>query len=273
MNSNGFYPVALTIAGSDSGGGAGIQADLRTFAAMGVFGCSAITALTEQNPFGVTGIQAATPENLRGQIRAVLSAFEVRAIKTGMLFSKELIETVAESLDGLDIPLIVDPVMISTSGSRLLREDAIESLMTRILPRAAVITPNRMEAELLTGMTIRTLGDMESAAKLCREKFGCGSVIKGGHSESREESADVCLFGGETLILRSPRLELPELTTHGTGCTFSSALAAGVAKGLDLPEAARNAKRFVYESLLGHVRTGSNLYSMFPPNLRKGFAD
>lgn len=273
MNSNGFYPVALTIAGSDSGGGAGIQADLRTFAAMGVFGCSAITALTEQNPFGVTGIQAATPENLRGQIRAVLSAFEVRAIKTGMLFSKELIETVAESLDGLDIPLIVDPVMISTSGSRLLREDAIESLMTRILPRAAVITPNRMEAELLTGMTIRTLGDMESAAKLCREKFGCGFVIKGGHSESREESADVCLFGEETLILRSPRLELPELTTHGTGCTFSSALAAGVAKGLDLPEAARNAKRFVYESLLGHVRTGSNLYSMFPPNLRKGFAD
>ena len=259
MNSNGFYPVALTIAGSDSGGGAGIQADLRTFAAMCVFGCSAITALTEQNPFGVTGIQAATPENLRGQIRAVLSAFEVRAIKTGMLFSKELIETVAESLDGLDIPLIVDPV--------------IESLMTRILPRAAVITPNRMEAELLTGMTIRTLGDMESAAKLCREKFGCGSVIKGGHSESREESADVCLFGEETLILRSPRLELPELTTHGTGCTFSSALAAGVAKGLDLPEAARNAKRFVYESLLGHVRTGSNLYSMFPPNLRKGFAD
>lgn len=272
MNGTDFYPVAMTIAGSDSGGGAGIQADLRTFAAMGVFGCSAITALTEQNPLGVSGIMPVTPDSLRGQIRAVLSEFEVRAIKTGMLFSRELIETVLDSIDGWNGTLIVDPVMISTSGSRLLREDAIETMITRLLPRAAVITPNRMEAELITGIPIRTLDDMESAARICREKAGCGTIIKGGHTESVEESADLCLFGGEPFILRSPRLTLPELTTHGTGCTFSAAIAAGVASGLSLQDAAAGAKRFVYESLRCNVRTGRNFHSMFPPGLRKGTA-
>lgn len=263
----------MTIAGSDSGGGAGIQADLRTFAAMGVFGCSAITALTEQNPLGVSGIMAVTPGNLRGQINAVLSEFEVRAIKTGMLYSKALIETLLECLDGWDGPLIVDPVMISTSGSRLLKEDAIETLINRLLPRASVVTPNRMEAELITGRSIRTPGDMEAAARFCRETFRCDAVIKGGHSGSTEESVDFCLFGGEPSTLCSPRLALPEPTTHGTGCTFSAAIAAGVARGLALPAAASAAKRFVYESLQNNVRTGRKFHSMFPPNLRKGFAD
>ena len=145
MNRSDFYPVAMTIAGSDSGGGAGIQADLRTFAALGVYGCSAITALTAQNPFGVAGIQPADPENLKMQIQAVLAEFDVRAIKTGMLFSDGLIRVVAECLKGWNGMLIVDPVMISTSGVPLLKEEAVETLMAELLPRAAVVTPNRME--------------------------------------------------------------------------------------------------------------------------------
>ena len=143
-------------------------------------------------------------------------------------------------------------------------------MITRLLPRASVITPNRMEAELIAGIPIRTLDDMESAARICREKAGCDSIIKGGHSESVEESADLCLFDGEPFILRSPRLALPELTTHGTGCTFSAAIAAGAAAGLGLRDAAAEAKRFVYESLRCNVRTGRSFYSMFPPGLRKG---
>ena len=166
MNRSDFYPVAMTIAGSDSGGGAGIQADLRTFAALGVYGCSAITALTAQNPFGVAGIQPADPENLKMQIQAVLAEFDVRAIKTGMLFSDGLIRVVAECLKGWNGMLIVDPVMISTSGVPLLKEEAVETLMAELLPRAVVVTPNRMEAERIAGMSIRSLQEMERAARI-----------------------------------------------------------------------------------------------------------
>ena len=273
MNEKGFYPVAMTIAGSDSGGGAGIQADLRTFAALGVFGCSAITALTEQNPLSVSGILPATEKNLRGQIRAVLAEFHVRAIKTGMLFSAELIRAAAESLNGWNGTLIVDPVMISTSGSPLLKDDAVGTLLSDLLPRAAVITPNRMEAERIAGMPIRNLHDMEKAARICQEKFGCGVIVKGGHAEHESESVDLCLFDGEVLLLRSPRLDLPESATHGTGCTFSAALAASVARGLGLSAAAAAAKKFVYESLKHPVRPGERICALFPPSLQKGFPE
>ncbi len=273
VNRSDFYPVAMTIAGSDSGGGAGIQADLRTFAALGVYGCSAITALTAQNPFGVSGIQPADPENLKMQIQAVLAEFDVRAIKTGMLFSDGLIRVVAECLKGWNGMLIVDPVMISTSGVPLLKEEAVETLMAELLPRAAVVTPNRMEAERIAGMSIRSLQEMERAARICQEKFGCGVVVKGGHAEQEEESVDLCLFDGEVTLLRSPRLLLPECATHGTGCTFSAALAAAVASGMDRVSAAKTAKKFVFESLRHAVRPGRRVSAMFPPFFQKGLPE
>ena len=264
-----FYPVAMTIAGSDSGGGAGIQADLRTFAAFGVFGCSAVTALTAQNPLRVAGIMPVSPENVKAQIEAVLSEFEVKAIKTGMLFSREIIETVAACLESFRGAVIVDPVMVSTSGSRLLRDDAIETLMERLLPRATLATPNCFEAEILSGRTIVTPEDVRSAAEFCREKFGCGIIIKGGHFADAEEASDYVLLKDGAFTLSTKRLALPELTTHGTGCTFSAAIAAGIANGLPLRQAVAEAKEFVRSSLEHHVRTGRNFHSMFPAGFLK----
>lgn len=264
-----FYPVAMTIAGSDSGGGAGIQADLRTFAAFGVFGCSAVTALTAQNPLRVSGIMPVSPENVKAQIEAVLSEFEVKAIKTGMLFSREIIETVADCLAGFLGALIVDPVMVSTSGSRLLRDDAVETLMKRLLPLATIVTPNLFEAEILAGQSIATEEDMKLAAESCRKKFGCGIIIKGGHAADAEEASDYVLLEDGAFTLSTKRLPLPELTTHGTGCTFSAAIAAGIADGLPLKEAVSEAKKFVQSSLEHHVRTGKKFHSMFPAGLVK----
>lgn len=264
-----FYPVAMTIAGSDSGGGAGIQADLRTFTALGVFGCSAITALTAQNPLGVSGIMPVSTENVKAQINAVLSEFAVKAIKTGMLFSGEIIKTVTECLTGFEGALIVDPVMVSTSGSRLLRDDAIESLMTKLLPRATVVTPNLFEAEIISGRKIASLDDTKRAAEICHEKFGCGVIIKGGHSGNPHEAADYVLLENTSFTLSAKRLALPELTTHGTGCTFSAAIAAGIAKGLDMKSAVSAAKRFVQSSLEHNVRTGKEFCSMFPAEYLK----
>ena len=241
MNRSDFYPVAMTIAGSDSGGGAGIQ--------------------------------PADPENLKMQIQAVLAEFDVRAIKTGMLFSDGLIRVVAECLKGWNGMLIVDPVMISTSGVPLLKEEAVETLMAELLPRAAVVTPNRMEAERIAGMSIRSLQEMECAARICQEKFGCGVVVKGGHAEQEGESVDLCLFDGEVTLLRSPRLLLPECATHGTGCTFSAALAAAVASGMDRVSAAETAKKFVFESLRHAVRPGRRVSAMFPPSFQKGLLE
>ena len=264
-----FYPVAMTIAGSDSGGGAGIQADLRTFAAFGVFGCSAVTALTAQNPLRVSGIMPVSPGNVKAQIEAVLSEFEVKAIKTGMLFSREIIETVADCLVEFKGAVIVDPVMVSTSGSRLLRDDAVETLMKRLLPLATVVTPNLFEAEILAGQTIATEEDTKFAAEFCRRRFGCGIIIKGGHSPDAEEASDYVLLEDGAFTLSTKRLPLPELTTHGTGCTFSAAIAAGIANGLPLKEAVAGAKHFVQTSLEHNVRTGKRFRSMFPAGFVK----
>ncbi len=264
-----FYPVAMTIAGSDSGGGAGIQADLRTFAALGVFGCSAVTALTAQNPLGVSGIMPVSPEIVKAQMEAVLSEFEVKALKTGMLFSREIIETVAECLEDFRGAVIVDPVMVSTSGSRLLRDDAIETLAERLLPRATIATPNRFEAEILSGRTIAASEDVRAAAESCRKKFGCGIIIKGGHFADAEDASDYVLLEDGAFTLSTKRLPLPELTTHGTGCTFSAAIAAGIANGLPLKDAIAGAKEFVRSSLEHNVRTGRKFHSMFPAGFLK----
>ena len=258
------FPVALTIAGSDSGGGAGIQADLRTFSFLRTYGCSAIAALTAQNPEKVTGIFPVSPEFLQSQIAAVLAAFPVKAVKTGMLFSAELIDAAVDALADFRGFLVVDPVMVSTSGSRLLRDDAVETMKKRLLPKASLITPNRFEAEILAEIPIRDFADMKRAAEICFGKFGCGVVIKGGHSDNPETAEDFVCLKEEQFTLRAPRLELPELTTHGTGCTFSAAAAAGLAKGLSFRKALEEAKQFVWSSLKTNVASGYAVHSMFP---------
>lgn len=261
-------PAALTIAGSDSGGGAGIQADLRTFTAHGVFGCSVITAVTAQNPLAVTDVEPVSPEVVCAQLRAVFAALDIRAVKTGMLFSAEIIDAVADELEKRDsaVPLVVDPVMISTSGSKLLKDDALALLQTRILPIADWITPNMPEAEMLSGRKITDRTSAVAAAELIAARWNVGVILKGGHAEGEQESADIICVGEKRFKLSSPRLALPPLTSHGTGCTFSAALAANLAKGMAFSDALCRAKAFVFGSLAEAKCIGrGNLCGMFPP--------
>lgn len=240
-------PVVLTIAGSDSGGGAGIQADLKTFNTWSVFGTSAITCITAQNPDAVTGIQAINRAIIAEQIRAVTRGFPVAAAKTGMLFSQSIIRTVAHSLRAAKIHfLVVDPVMIATSGARLLKEDAIEALIRELLPLATVITPNLPEAEVLAGMKIRSKADLAVAAERIARASGAACVVKGGHL-SGHEVIDVLYDEGRIHTFTSKRFRAR--ATHGTGCTFSAALTAGLALGLRLPSAVEKAKSFVGRAL------------------------
>lgn len=247
METKQSIPTALTIAGSDSGGGAGIQADVKTFTALGVFGTTAITCITAQNPGAVTGIEAVSSRLVAAQIRAVTTGFRVSAAKTGMLFSAELIRTVTRVLKTVEVgPLVVDPVMISTSGTRLLRADAMETLMRLLLPLATVITPNRHEAELLAGYPIRTLKDLQKAARDISARFKTACVAKGGHLAGGEV-VDVLCVEDELTLYTASRVRIR--STHGTGCTFSAALAASLAKGENLHEATAIAKSFVIDSL------------------------
>jgi hydroxymethylpyrimidine kinase/phosphomethylpyrimidine kinase len=251
-----LVPVALTIAGSDSGGGAGMQADLKTFMALGIFGTSAITCITAQNPGAVTGIEAVSTKLISRQIKSVTAGFPVAAAKTGMLFSAEIIKTVTKVLkQGPRFPLVVDPVMIATSGARLLRDDAMAALVRDLLPLATVITPNLHEAEVLVGGRIRKLDDLKKAALLISKRFGVACVAKGGHLEGREV-VDVLCVDGELTLYTSPRIRVRE--THGTGCTFSAALTAALAHGTDLQESVSVAKCFVSGALRGAVVTGSH---------------
>ena len=246
-----MFPVALTIAGSDSGGGAGIQADLRAFRAAGVFGCSAIAAITAQNPARVLRIDPLPPESLQAQIEAVASVFHVRAVKTGMLFSAELIRTVVAELKRFACPVVVDPVMVSTSGVPLLRQDAVQAVCGELLPAADWITPNIPEAELLLDRKLNSFDDLLEGAEELASRFRCGVVLKGGHAEDDPEARDAVFFEGRGMILLSPRIRTLPHASHGTGCTFSSSLAAGLARGLSPECALTYAKRFVFESLVG----------------------
>ena len=238
----------LTIAGSDSGGGAGIQADLKTIAMLGGFGMTVITALTAQNSRGVTGIKAPTPEFVALQLRTVLDDFPVAAAKTGMLFSASIIDAVAEVLAGKDFPLVVDPVCVSQSGHRLLEEDAVDALRTRMLPLADLLTPNRPEAELLAGMEIAT-PDAAREAVVRILDMGAGAVLlKGGHFAQGELAAGrmadlLGLPGGEFELLEQPFVETKH--THGTGCTLSAAIATGLGQGLALREAVMRAQAYL----------------------------
>ncbi len=247
-------PRAMTIAGSDSGGGAGIQADLKTFAALGVYGTSALTAITAQNTLGVTDVLELPTSLIESQIDAILPDIGADAVKTGMLSSSEIIQTVAAKLDehGLTT-VVVDPVMVAKGGDRLLREEAVEVLRTVLVPKATVVTPNAPEAEVLTGMEVSTLDQAKAAAKILVEEIGARhAVVKGGHLDG--PATDILYDGSDYMTFTSERIDTPN--THGTGCTFASAIAAGLAKGLDVEPAVQQAKDYVTGAILSNFPMG-----------------
>ena len=238
--------TALTIAGSDSSGGAGIQADIKTMTANGVFAMSAITALTAQNTTGVTDIFETTPKFLAEQLDAVFTDIYPDAVKIGMVSSAELIATIAERLRFYKAKhIVVDPVMVATSGSKLLRDDAVAALTAELLPLAEVLTPNIPEAEILAGMTITDAAGMEAAAKTISEKYGCAVLCKGGHDLN--DANDLLWKDGHARWFNGRRINNPN--THGTGCTLSSAIASNLAKGYELDQAVERAKAYISGAL------------------------
>jgi hydroxymethylpyrimidine/phosphomethylpyrimidine kinase len=226
-------PIALTIAGSDSGGGAGIQADLKTFAFHCVHGTSALTCVTSQNTQGVTRVDACQQPAVVAQIEAVVSDIGVQATKTGMLLNQEIINTVASQVKTLGLDnLVVDPVMVSRTGAQLLDDDAVASLRDVLIPMAAIVTPNRYESQLLSGLEIHTLDDMQAAAQRIYELGACAVLVKGGGMTGNLRGVDVWFDGHQLSTLTTERVETAN--THGTGCTLSSAIAANLALGKDL---------------------------------------
>lgn len=240
--------VALTIAGSDSGGGAGIQADLKTFAALGVHGTTAITCVTAQNPKHVIRIQAVRLDMIHDQLKAVFDELRPAAVKTGMLYYTEIIRAVVEFFSkGRRAPLVVDPVMSSSSGTLLIEPKALLMLQDRLLPMAALVTPNLDEAGLLLGSKVRSLENMRDAARELYRRFDCAALVKGGHLRASNEATDVFYDGRQELLLKAPFIR--GALTHGTGCTYSAAITAWLARGADLPTAVKKAKRFVTRAI------------------------
>ena len=239
--------VALTIAGSDSGAGAGIQADLKTFAAHGVYGTSAITAVTAQNSVGVTMVEALPADLVTAQIEAVVSDFGVHAAKTGMLANAAIVEAVSAAVRDLEIPmLVVDPVMVAKSGDRLLDEEAVGAMKTELIGQAFLVTPNIPEAEALANIEIRTADDRKEAARRIVDMGATAVVIKGGHLPS-DDITDLLLHEGEFVAF--PHLRVPGRHTHGTGCTFAAAVTSHLARGHDLHTAIRGAQQYVAEAI------------------------
>ncbi len=251
-------PIALTIAGSDSGGGAGIQADLKTFAVLGVHGTSVITCLTAQNPRRVLGVEPCSPAMLKRQLEAIFSELPPAAIKTGMLFSAQNIRLVATYLKAAagGVPLVVDPVMVSTSGTRLLAPDALAELQRRLLPLATLITPNLDEAGILTRGKITNVEMMGAAAREIHSRYGCAVLLKGGHLRGTTEAVDVFFDGHTELRLAAPFIR--KIVTHGTGCTYSAAICAALARGKSLPQAARLGKNYITRAIAGSRQIGGH---------------
>lgn len=245
--------TALTIAGSDSGGGAGIQADIKTITVNGVFAMSAITALTAQNTTGVTDILNSTPEFLAHQLDAVFTDIYPDAVKIGMVSSAELIQVIADKLTEYDAKnIVVDPVMVATSGARLISDDAIAVLKEKLLPLALLSTPNIPEAEVLSGMEIHSPEDMEKAAGRIYDAFGCAVLLKGGHDLN--DANDLLCTGDGLRWFKGKRIDNPN--THGTGCTLSSAIASNLAKGMSLEDSVDQAKRYISGALAAMLDLG-----------------
>ena len=245
--------TALTIAGSDSSGGAGIQADIKTMTANGVFAMSAITALTAQNTTGVYGIMEVTPEFLANQLDCIFTDIRPDAVKTGMVSSSALIEVIAQKLTQYKAEnLVIDPVMVATSGAKLISDEAIETLKGKLLGLATLITPNIPEAQVLSGMDIRTAEDMERAAKAIYEAYGCAVLCKGGHQLN---DANDLLYSKEGARWYQGR-RIANPNTHGTGCTLSSAIASNLAKGCGLDEAVERAKAYISGALAAMLDLG-----------------
>ncbi|MBC1605843.1 bifunctional hydroxymethylpyrimidine kinase/phosphomethylpyrimidine kinase [Listeria rocourtiae] len=250
-----IFPQAVTIAGSDSGGGAGIQADIKTFQERRVFGMSAITAITAQNTLGVHAIHPIPVNILASQLEALNDDFSITAVKTGMLVDEATIDTVVSRLRRFNWgPLIVDPVMIAKGGAPLVNDDAIKSIRQNLLPLASIVTPNIPEAEALAGMRIRSIEQIEKAAKQI-QKLGVETVIiKGGHSEDKQESRDYVLDGNVAFWLGAKRIDTEH--THGTGCTFSACITAELAKGATTEYAVRTAKAFITRAISEPIYIG-----------------
>jgi len=278
------HPVGLTIAGSDSGGGAGIQADLKTFAALGVHGASAIACLTAQNPRRVLAVETCSPGILRRQIEAVFEETPPAAAKTGMLFSAENVRVVARHFEPLvrrapagpklqsegrfqragssgasphrRFPLIIDPVMISTSGARLLKPKAEAAVTEELLPLATLVTPNLYEAEILIGGKLVSPEDLRAAAREIHARFRCAVLVKGGHLRGGREALDIFFNGRTEFLLSAPFIK--GVRTHGTGCTYSAAITGYLARGLDLPQAVKRAKQFITQAIAASYRIGNH---------------
>ncbi len=254
-------PICLTIAGSDSGGGAGIQADLRTFNWFQTYGASVITAVTAQNPGAVTAIHPVPVADVVAQCRAVLQAYPVAAVKTGMLFSAEIIAALAEELAGSTAPVVLDPVMVATSGSRLLQEDGIDTLTQELLPLATVITPNLPEAEILLETSITSRKAMLDSVRELGDQFDA-VLLKGGHLAETPGTDYLAVDGGVFELSAEP---VEVMCSHGTGCTLSSAIAANLALGHTVLDAVVAAKSFVWHSLKMIVPLGESFVGLYPP--------
>ena len=246
-------PVALTIAGSDCSGGAGIQADLKTFAALGVYGLTAVTCVVAEIPGKVSRVEAVTPKMVRKQIAVLLKNFEVGSIKTGLLCSAEIISAMTRELQSprQRIPLVIDPVMIATSGDRLLEPAAIDAYKKELFPLATLITPNLDEGGLLLGTRIKGRQQMQAAAKALAKQFGCAILLKGGHLKG-DEAVDLLFHNSRLTEFSAPFVR--DVATHGTGCTYSAAITAGLACGLSLEQAVEQGKRFVTRSIARRFR-------------------
>ena len=262
-------PVALTIAGSDSSSGAGVQADLKTFSALGVYGLTAITCVVAETPGAVSKIEPVSAEMVREQMEVLLRSFPVAGIKTGMLFSREIVEEVARTLRAhgektkTPAPLVIDPVMVATSGDALLRDDAIESYERDLFPLAALITPNLSEAARLSGEPIRDLPAMRKAGEMLAKKYGMPVLVKGGHLAG-DQAIDLLFAGSNVIEFAAPFSR--GVNTHGTGCTYSAAIAAGLANQLPMEESVRRAKEFVTATIAQHhawkTAQGSALHAL-----------
>jgi hydroxymethylpyrimidine/phosphomethylpyrimidine kinase len=250
----GQMPVALTIAGSDSSAGAGIQADLKTFSALGVYGLTAVTCVVAETPGRVSEIEPVSAELVREQIEVLLCGFPVAAIKTGLLFSAEIISEIARTLrEHRSLPLVIDPVMVATSGDALLQDDAIEIYQRDLFPLATLLTPNLNEAERLVGQPIADLAAMREAGEILVKKYGVGVLLKGGHLAG-DQAIDLLFLGGNVIEFSAPFSR--GVATHGTGCTYSAAITAGLASGLSIDEAVRRAKEFVSATIAQHHAWG-----------------